>query len=86
MVVITSCEADDCSADYLLDVSALYGTWKFITKLYYRRTQSGGTQQLRIGVQSIEVVDSFVYLGSCIPSFLWPYRANRALASSSEVS
>jgi hypothetical protein len=56
MVVITSCEADDCSADYLLDVSALYGTWKFITKLYYRRTQSGGTQQLRIGVQSIEVV------------------------------
>jgi hypothetical protein len=30
------------------------------------RTQSGGTQQLRIGDHNIEVVDSFVYLGSCI--------------------
>jgi hypothetical protein len=29
-------------------------------------TQSGGTQQLRIGDHNIEVVDSFVYLGSCI--------------------
>jgi hypothetical protein len=29
-------------------------------------TQTGGTQQLKIGDHSIEVVDSFVYLGSCI--------------------
>jgi hypothetical protein len=28
--------------------------------------QSGGTQQLRIGDHNTEVVDSFVYLGSCI--------------------
>jgi hypothetical protein len=28
--------------------------------------QSGGTEQLRIGNRNIEVVDSFVYLGSCI--------------------
>jgi hypothetical protein len=30
------------------------------------RTQSEETQQLRIGYHNIQVVDSFVYLGSCI--------------------
>jgi hypothetical protein len=29
-------------------------------------TQSGGTQQLRVGDHNIEVVNRFVYLGSCI--------------------
>jgi hypothetical protein len=29
-------------------------------------TQSGETQQLRTGADNIQVVDSFVYLGSCI--------------------
>jgi hypothetical protein len=33
------------------------------------RTQSGGTQQLRIGDHNIEVVDSFVFLGPCITRY-----------------
>jgi hypothetical protein len=36
------------------------------TAVLQTRTQSEETQQLRIGYHNIQVVDSFVYLGSCI--------------------